>query len=195
MNQKDIVRAGQIADAIAIHSILPIAGDASIVDINKNVFDEFEPIDDIQKSAKANIGETRIWSGKKMRKESNGKWVEVSEHGMSKKEHKERYNIASEAKNAEEAIERKKHYDAANQLDEKEYDERELSKATSEEKKAKIAKVMGEFKAGTLKTSAGDVVTDRNQALAIAFSYFKSEDDDIQKAVKHVEDVMASNKE
>lgn len=34
----------------------------------------------------------------------------------------------------------------------------------------KVDKVMGEFKAGTLKTSAGDVVTDRKQAIAIAMS-------------------------
>lgn len=35
---------------------------------------------------------------------------------------------------------------------------------------AKIAKVMGEFEAGTLKSSSGELVTSRKQALAIAES-------------------------
>ena len=35
---------------------------------------------------------------------------------------------------------------------------------------AKISKVMGEFKRGTLKSSSGDKVTDRKQALAISLS-------------------------
>lgn len=41
--------------------------------------------------------------------------------------------------------------------------------------KSKIRKVMEEFKAGTLKTSTGDLVTDRDQALAIALSEAKME--------------------
>lgn len=40
----------------------------------------------------------------------------------------------------------------------------------SEQVKAKIKKVMDEFKAGTLKSGSGDVVTDRKQAIAIAMS-------------------------
>ena len=34
----------------------------------------------------------------------------------------------------------------------------------------KFEKVMSEFKAGTLRSSSGELVTDRKQALAIAFS-------------------------
>ena len=37
-------------------------------------------------------------------------------------------------------------------------------------KQAKIGLVMEEFKAGTLKSSSGDKVTNHNQALAIALS-------------------------
>jgi len=56
--------------------------------IEKSVFNEFEV--DIEKGGKpAQIGESRVWNGKKVRKESNGKWVEVSSHGMSRKEHLE----------------------------------------------------------------------------------------------------------
>lgn len=35
---------------------------------------------------------------------------------------------------------------------------------------AKVAKVMGEFKTGALKTNAGKPVTDRKQAVAIGYS-------------------------
>ncbi len=41
-------------------------------------------------------------------------------------------------------------------------------------RQAKIEKVMSEFKAGRLKSSSGEVVTDRKQALAIAMSMAKS---------------------
>lgn len=37
-------------------------------------------------------------------------------------------------------------------------------------KKAKVAKVMGEFKAGELRSSSGDKVEKRDQAIAIALS-------------------------
>ena len=40
-------------------------------------------------------------------------------------------------------------------------------------KDKKIKKVMGEFKDKTLKSSSGNKVTDRNQAIAIAFSEAK----------------------
>lgn len=41
---------------------------------------------------------------------------------------------------------------------------------TKKQKQAKIAKVMREFKAGTLKSSSGEVVKTPRQALAIALS-------------------------
>jgi len=41
---------------------------------------------------------------------------------------------------------------------------------TKKEKQAKVAKVMREFKAGTLKGSDKKVVTNRKQAIAIALS-------------------------
>lgn len=48
--------------------------------------------------------------------------------------------------------------------------ESDLEKAEQDKKKKKVAKVMKEFKAGTLKTSAGDPVKNRDQAIAIAMS-------------------------
>jgi hypothetical protein len=44
--------------------------------------------DSLEKGAKANTGEIREWSGKKYKKQANGKWLEISEsHGMTKREH------------------------------------------------------------------------------------------------------------
>jgi hypothetical protein len=47
----------------------------------------------IEKSHKANVGEIRVWNGKKMKKQANGKWLEVSDKGMTKREHKEKHDI------------------------------------------------------------------------------------------------------
>lgn len=41
---------------------------------------------------------------------------------------------------------------------------------TKKQKQAKIAKVMREFKAGTLKSSSGEKITDYRRAVAIALS-------------------------
>lgn len=41
---------------------------------------------------------------------------------------------------------------------------------TTKEKQAKIAKVLREFKAGTLKSSSGEKIKDRKRAVAIALS-------------------------
>lgn len=48
--------------------------------------------------------------------------------------------------------------------------EKEKGKKEESPEDKKVAKVMAEFKAGTLKSSSGDVVTDHKQAIAIALS-------------------------
>ena len=48
---------------------------------------EDEYLDTIEKSHKGTIGEIREWNGKKFKKQANGKWLQVSEHGMTKEEH------------------------------------------------------------------------------------------------------------
>lgn len=49
----------------------------------------------IEKSHKAaSIGDIHDWGGKKYRKQTNGKWLEVSEsHGMTKNEHQEQSDL------------------------------------------------------------------------------------------------------
>ena len=41
----------------------------------------------LQKGQVGMVGEVREWQGKKYKKQANGKWLEVSEYGMTKKEH------------------------------------------------------------------------------------------------------------
>lgn len=48
----------------------------------------------LQKGRPAMIGEIREWQGKKYKKQVNGKWLEVSEQGMTKEEHDHKYNQA-----------------------------------------------------------------------------------------------------
>lgn len=48
---------------------------------------------------------------------------------------------------------------------------------TEESKKEKITKVMKEFSEGKLKSGSGETVTDKDQALAIAYSYFEKSED------------------
>lgn len=50
--------------------------------------------------------------------------------------------------------------------------------ATAKKQQDKIGKVMGEYKEGKLKSSSGDKVTSRKQALAIALSESGQSKDD-----------------
>ena len=54
----------------------------------------------------------------------------------------------------------------------------------SKKGKNKIHKVMAEFEAGTLKSSSGDKVTDRSQAIAIALSEAREAGANIPKKKK-----------
>lgn len=52
-----------------------------------NILNSFYADEEIQKGGKAAlVGEIRNWNGKNYKKQLNGKWIEVSEHGMSKKD-------------------------------------------------------------------------------------------------------------
>jgi hypothetical protein len=91
--------------------------------------------DILEKGKSATIGEIRTWGDKKYRKQPNGKWVEVSEKGVSAKEHlkyakKHKLIADKETSNtvANSYYESSgRHYDAAEKLSDKEYDESELS--------------------------------------------------------------------
>ena len=49
----------------------------------------------LQKGKVAMVGEVREWQGKKYKKQVSGKWVEVSEQSMTKKEHGEKLSLAN----------------------------------------------------------------------------------------------------
>ncbi|MBK0382734.1 hypothetical protein I5M32_07160 [Pedobacter sp. SD-b] len=55
----------------------------------------------------------------------------------------------------------------------------------SKKAQEKIGKVMGEFKDGKLKSSSGDKVTDRKQAIAIGISEAKEEGLKVPKQKKN----------
>lgn len=227
-----------------------------------------DELDLIEKGAKANIGEIRDWGGKKYKKQPNGKWLEVSEHGMTKKEHKDKAeehykNIGKflDENNVDYADKEQGrnviHNTIASKLSDKEHSDEEVglgkdqsdnkedvdySKFTDgqlndmgnqlmkqeltdkvkdsifnilkekekrlkkslttdiekseDSKEKKVAKVMREFKNRTLKDSHGNVVTDRDQAIAIAMSEAglskeKSIENDIEKA--SFEDIFKSH--
>jgi hypothetical protein len=111
----------------------------------------------IEKSRAATIGEIREWSGRKYKKQANGKWVEVSEHGMTKKEHhtkaKEaddaithRVGGSDEATMAAHDSRREKHLDISNKLSDKEYSDEEVGSGDHKTKKSNLPENFSDVK-------------------------------------------------
>lgn len=73
----------------------------------------------------------------------------------------------------------------------------DIKKAKDSAKEEKIRKVMKEFKEGTLKSSSGELVTDRKQAIAIAISEAenieKSDDADSDNSEESIEKAQKAN--
>lgn len=94
---------------------------------------------DIEKGgSSAQIGEIREWKGKKYKKQTNGKWVEVSEYGMTKKEHENATKsiqskigsqTSSKATSSKEGI--RTHSKAASGLSDKEHSDEEVGAVDS----------------------------------------------------------------
>lgn len=78
---------------------------------------------ELEKAKKAAIGEIRIHGGKKVKKIAEGKWVEVSEHGMTRSEHEDKAAKAAE-KSQSKAYD--KHDTARRHLSDKEYSDEEV---------------------------------------------------------------------
>ena len=110
-------------------------------------------LDVIEKSKSAVTGEIREWSGKKYKKQPNGKWLEVSEsHGKNWKEHeREADKIIDEGRKTThkpkevESFEREAdtHYEHAEKLSDKEHSDEEvgLSEKTREKLEKEIEKL------------------------------------------------------
>jgi len=99
-------------------ALVNIIRKANIEAIEKSVSDDF------QKGKAANIGEIRTWSGKKYKKQTNGKWVEVSEHGMTKEEHSKKVNELASKKGEE--IGYAHHSKQSSKLSDKEHSDEEV---------------------------------------------------------------------
>lgn len=63
-------------------------------EIRENIFKSYNTPDlekseenTLEKANNATIGEIREWGGKKYKKQANGKWMQVSDHGMTKQQH------------------------------------------------------------------------------------------------------------
>ena len=93
-------------------------------------------VNDIEKGGKHGmVGEIREWNGKKFKKQSNGKWLEISEsHGLTHKEHLEKIDSlekqlpasskdGGERKFMEVRNEQDKHWEAKKKLSDKEHDD------------------------------------------------------------------------
>lgn len=116
--------------------------------------------DSLEKGGKQGmVGEIREWDGKKFKKQSNGKWLEVSEHGMTKKEHgkivdhtakewsKTQKNIfTARTENAKKlANDNAKHRENFEKLSDKEYDDSNFEKGGEG---SRGGKVIGYTKSG-----------------------------------------------
>jgi hypothetical protein len=123
MDIQKSIREGQLNNMIHVAEV--ISGKSDITKSIQQV--RFEQENDIQKGKPAVAGEIREWSGKKMKKQPNGKWVEVSEHGMSKKEHEgeaKDYDSGGDKKGNSKRSQMEK--ESASKLSDKEYDDEEL---------------------------------------------------------------------
>jgi len=122
-----------------------------------NIHKGFEEDDiDIEKGGKrALVGEIRNWNGKNYRKIAEGKWLEVSEQGLTRREHwrqRELENIAAERyfkqgnrKETDLAFERQmKHQEAAFKLSNEEVDLDSIDKKRIKNDKNNHSKTSGE---------------------------------------------------
>lgn len=108
-----------------------------MIKTREQIEQEFENINrplelDIQKGRAAVVGEIREWSGKKYKKQGNGKWIEVSGEGKSKRQHlQEFHNNLSRDRHGEFSTYTKEdkeriineQKDQADKLSDKEYDD------------------------------------------------------------------------
>lgn len=86
----------------------------------------------IEKAQKANIGDIHVWSGKRYKKIGEGKWVEVSEQGLNKKEHEYQSDYSRQMSEkpslhtAKHRSDEKWHKEQSNNLSDKEYTDEEI---------------------------------------------------------------------
>ena len=107
---------------------------------------------ELEKGKKAAIGEIRMHGGKKVKKIAEGKWQEVSVHGMTKKEHQSKLDEINSSqgksdydtrdKEGTENKEYSKHYKAHKELSDKEYTDEEVHGQVDKDKNTKLIESM-----------------------------------------------------
>lgn len=106
--------------------------------------------DTLQKSKSLPIGTIHIWKGKKFKKQPNGKWVEVSEHGMTSREHTQQsiklqseshkeFSPRGKEKKFKESL---KHQKYSDKISDKEYSDEEVTGGEKKEEGSKSIKQM-----------------------------------------------------
>lgn len=114
------------------------------------VFSDAPKETELEKGKKAAIGEIRMHGGKKVKKIAEGKWQEVSAHGMTKKEHQEESEkIVSKmnSKDRKETMTKLDEQDAHHQrsirdLSDKEYTDEEVHGQVDKDKNTKLIESM-----------------------------------------------------
>lgn len=90
----------------------------------------------LEKGKSAQIGEIREWSGKRYKKQANGKWLEVSKYGLTKEEHQKQSKLNFSSPNYIELQGWEKHSKIAPELSAEEVD-LETSDASKLQKESK----------------------------------------------------------
>lgn len=148
------IKKSQLIEKIRVMAATGQSGEEIKKSLSKEEIDLMKPESvDIEKGGKpAQVGEIREWQGKKMRKQPNGKWVEVSESGMSRRDILDKVdNIfkLTNFKNKKDVKESSRlsgglrH--SADQLSDKEYDESELNDEETDKKRIKNIQISEEY--------------------------------------------------
>lgn len=131
-------REQQLVEKIRMMKTMKLSQEEIIKSFDKDELDLVKRavvINHIEKGTKANIGEIREWSGKKYKKQPNGKWVEVSEsHGLNKRDHEDEakskrviaWNTKDDEYRKKFSDESKLNEEAASKLSDKEHSDEEV---------------------------------------------------------------------
>jgi hypothetical protein len=98
---------------------------------------------DIEKAQKANVGEIRTWDGKRYMKQPNGKWLQISKHGFTHKEHVVAAYFADKKGNKKEVD---AHVFHANSVSSKEYTDKDFESDIEKGKSFPIGTIHNGYK-------------------------------------------------
>lgn len=171
------IKKAQLVEKIRVMAATGQSGEEIKKSLSKEELDLMKSFsNDIEKGKAAQVGEIRVWQGKKMRKQSNGKWVEVSESGMSKKEHLESLKRSQdiereyERQGSKTPLHHKQEINtqlsASSKLSDKEYDESELEGSNLVDKVANHYNVSRE-KVSKLKLDGTDTPLELSRVLGL----------------------------